>query len=69
MLVGDHGSESHAQAVQQLSILMEDVDLRSRCRRLAESRYSLAVGVSAYQELYEELGGGCHSPETPGEGC
>src|SRR4029077_1656303 len=46
-----HGcAEPHyASAAERLRRLLQDPDLSDRCRRLAESRYSVDLGVNAYQ--------------------
>jgi len=58
VLVDDHTPAAHQHAIQDLSRLLADAATTGRCRRLAETRYSLAVGVSSYKELYEELARG-----------
>ena len=35
-----------------------DPVLSERCRRLAETRYSVELGVDAYRQLYDELTAG-----------
>jgi glycosyltransferase involved in cell wall biosynthesis len=43
------------QYVKELLQLLEDRDLPSRCRNLAETEYSLTNGVSRLSKVYEEL--------------
>lgn len=54
--VPDHSLGSHTRAIQDMVRFRQDPLTESRCRALAENRYSLAVGVSRYLELYKELG-------------
>jgi len=39
----------------ELFQLLDDEDLPSRCRRLAENEYSLGDGVDRLAEVYKEL--------------
>jgi hypothetical protein len=43
------------QYVMELFQLLDDKDLPSRCRRLAENEYSLTDGVDRLTEVYKEL--------------
>ncbi len=43
------------QAARRLRALVDDPDTPARCRRLAETRYSLENAVNAYHDLYREV--------------
>jgi len=42
-------------ALRRVARLLENPVLSERCRRLAETRYSVELGVDAYRQLYDEL--------------
>lgn len=46
---------SYRRAARELRALLDDDDVRARCRRLAEVHYGLAAAVTAYLDLYQEL--------------
>lgn len=58
VLLDGFSDAAYAVAARRLKRLLEDPDLAGRCRRLAETRYSVDVGVKAYQQLYIELATG-----------
>jgi glycosyltransferase involved in cell wall biosynthesis len=55
ILVDGFSETAYSVAVRRLKGLLEDPDVSKRCRRLAETRYSLDLGVDAYRGLYTEL--------------
>jgi hypothetical protein len=50
---------------RRLEVLVEDRSPYKRCRRLAETRYNVDVGVEVYHEL-SKLGGGTIPTERGG---
>lgn len=44
------------QSLMDLDALLQDPDIANRCRALAESKFSLGVGVKAYGQIYDALG-------------
>jgi len=62
VLVDGFDEASYARAAGRLEELLRDPDVAGRCRRVAERRYALAAGVTAYHDLYLELSrGGDHA--------
>ena len=57
VLVDDFSEIAYSAAARRLKSLLEDPDLSQRCRRLAETRYSVDLGADAYHALYVELTG------------
>jgi len=57
VLLEDFSEAAYSAAARRLGRLLEDPGLSERCRRLAETRYSVDLGVNAYRELYLELVG------------
>jgi glycosyltransferase involved in cell wall biosynthesis len=55
VLLEDFSEAAYSAAAQRLGRLLEDPGLSERCRRLAETRYSVDLGVNAYRGLYLEL--------------
>jgi glycosyltransferase involved in cell wall biosynthesis len=55
VLVDGFSEAAYSAAVRRLKGLLEDPGLSERCRRLAETRYSVDLGVDAYHALYSEL--------------
>lgn len=55
ILIDSFSDAAYLDAGRRLHSLLQDAELSSRCRRLAESRYGLALGVNGYQELYREI--------------
>jgi glycosyltransferase involved in cell wall biosynthesis len=55
VLVDGFSGAAYLAAVRRLKGLLEDPGLSGRCRRLAETRYSVHLGVDAYHGLYTEL--------------
>jgi glycosyltransferase involved in cell wall biosynthesis len=55
VLIEDFSEGAYVAAAQRLGRLLEDPGLSERCRRLAETRYSVDRGVYAYRALYLEL--------------
>jgi glycosyltransferase involved in cell wall biosynthesis len=55
VLVDGFSEPDYASAARRLQRLLQDTDLSDRCRRLAESRYSVELGVNAYRNLYDEI--------------
>jgi len=41
--------------VAELFALLEDPDLASRCRRTAETLFSLETGTAAFRQLYDQI--------------
>jgi hypothetical protein len=58
VFVDGFSEAAYSVAVRRLARLIGDPGLSERCRRLAETRYSLELGVAAYRELYDELTAG-----------
>lgn len=52
----DHQS-SWPAVVQKLEMLLQDPELKSRCRRVAERQFGLAEGASEYLRIYDEMAG------------
>ncbi len=55
VLVDGFSDAAYSGAVRRLKGLLEDPGVSGRCRRLAETRYSVDLGVEAYHGLYTEL--------------
>jgi glycosyltransferase involved in cell wall biosynthesis len=55
VLVDSFSDAAYSDAALRLKGLLEDPDLSGRCRRLAETRYSVDLGVDMYRQLYAEL--------------
>jgi glycosyltransferase involved in cell wall biosynthesis len=55
VLVDGFTPEAYRRAAERLRDLRRDPGTAARCRRLAETRYSLDAGVTAYHELYRVL--------------
>lgn len=55
VLVDGFSEAAYSAAVRRLKGLLEDPGLSERCRRLAETRYSVDLGVDTYHGLYMEL--------------
>ena len=55
VLVDGFSDAAYSDAACRLKGLLEDPGLSGRCRRLAETRYSVDIGVDAYHGLYTEL--------------
>jgi glycosyltransferase involved in cell wall biosynthesis len=55
VLVDGFSDAAYSDAALRLKGLLEDPGLSGRCRRLAETRYGLDLGVDAYHGLYTEL--------------
>ena len=55
VLVDSFSEAAYSAAVRRLKGLLEDPGLSERCRRLAETRYSVDLGVDAYYALYTDL--------------
>lgn len=55
VLVDELTHKAYAEAGERLQRLLQDPDLPFRCRRVAESRFDLELGIRAYCELYQEL--------------
>ena len=58
VLVDGFSETEFSDAARRLRRLLEDPGLSERCRRLAETRYSVELGVDAYRQLYDELTAG-----------
>jgi glycosyltransferase involved in cell wall biosynthesis len=67
VLVDGFSEAAYSDAALRLKGLLEDPDLAGRCRRLAETRYSVDLGVGAYHGLYTELVTGA-APLAPERG-
>jgi glycosyltransferase involved in cell wall biosynthesis len=55
VLIDGFSEAAYSAALRRLKGLLEDPGLSGRCRRLAETRYSVELGVDAYHGLYTEL--------------
>jgi glycosyltransferase involved in cell wall biosynthesis len=55
VLVDGFSDAAYSDAALRLKGLLEDPGLSKRCRHLAETRYSIDLGVDAYHSLYIEL--------------
>jgi glycosyltransferase involved in cell wall biosynthesis len=55
VLVDSFSDRAYADAGRRLQRLLQDPNLADRCRRLAETRYSLDLGTESYCQLYREL--------------
>lgn len=55
ILVDGFSGVAYSAAVRRFNDLLEDPHLSERCRRLAETRYSVDLGVGAYHGIYTEL--------------
>jgi glycosyltransferase involved in cell wall biosynthesis len=55
ILVDSFSDEAYTNAWRRLDDLLQDPGLAHRCRRLAESRYGLDLGIQTYEQLYVEL--------------
>jgi glycosyltransferase involved in cell wall biosynthesis len=55
VLVDGFSDAAYSEAALRLKGLLEDPDLSGRCRRLAETGYSVDLGVNVYHGLYTEL--------------
>lgn len=60
VLVEDFTEDAYHRAAQRLLGLLKDPETPARCRRLAETRFSLDSAVRAYHDLYRLLAGGSH---------
>ena len=58
VLVDGFSEAAYLAAARRLGRLLKDPGLSGRCRRLAETRYSVELGVDAYRQLYDELTAG-----------
>jgi len=58
VLVDGFSEGAYSAAARRLGGLLEDPGLSERCRRLAETRYSVDLGVNAYRELYAKMTAG-----------
>jgi glycosyltransferase involved in cell wall biosynthesis len=67
VLVDGFSDAAYSDAALRLKGLLEDPGLSGRCRRLAETRYSVDLGVDAYHGLYTELVTGA-APLAPERG-
>ena len=55
VLVDGWSKCDYVNAARRLGRLLQDPDVSDRCRRLAQSRYSVEIGVNLYRELYDEI--------------
>jgi glycosyltransferase involved in cell wall biosynthesis len=55
VLVNGFSEAAYSAAARRLGHLLEDPRLTERCRRLAEKRYAVALGVESYRKLYVDL--------------
>lgn len=58
VFVDGFSEAAYSVAIRRLARLLKDPGLSERCRRLAEARYSVELGVDAYRRLYGELTAG-----------
>jgi glycosyltransferase involved in cell wall biosynthesis len=52
ILVEAFSEAAYRDAGRRLQLLLRDPELPNRCRRLAETRYGLTLGVEQYRQLY-----------------
>jgi hypothetical protein len=64
VLVDGFSETAYSAAARRLKDLLESPGLSKRCRRLAETRYNVDLGVNAYHRLYVELVAGTGSVES-----
>lgn len=62
VLVEDLTPQALATALDALEALLADPDLPVRCRRVAETLFSLAAGTEAYRRLYTGILAGDAAP-------
>ena len=55
VLVDGFSEAAYLAAARRLGRLLEDPGLSERCRRLAETRFGVDLGVNAYHRLYVDL--------------
>jgi glycosyltransferase involved in cell wall biosynthesis len=67
VLVDTFSESGYLAAARGLKRLLEDPGLADRCRRLAETRYGVDLGVDAYDGLYAEVATGA-MPIAPQQG-
>lgn len=56
VVLSDFSTAEYENALDQLERLWADPTLASRCRRIAESYFSLQLGVDRYWAIYQRLG-------------
>ncbi|MBY6016080.1 glycosyltransferase [Qipengyuania gaetbuli] len=55
VILDGSGSDQIKAALRDLNELMQDPDLKKRCRATAETVFSLETGTGAYRELYSSI--------------
>lgn len=55
VIVADHTEAEYRRAARELRLLLEDNDLRARCRRAAEEHYALVPACERQMALYREV--------------
>jgi glycosyltransferase involved in cell wall biosynthesis len=55
VVLEDLSASAKQRGIERLFKLLEDPDLASRCRHVAERRFSLEQGVATYRRIYEGL--------------
>jgi len=55
VLVDSFADSAYANAGRRLQQLLRDSTLAERCRRLAETCYSVDLGIESYRQLYHEM--------------
>ena len=56
VILSEFSVEAYKKALNELEGLWADPTLGSRCRRLAETYFSLQLGVDRYWAIYQRLG-------------
>lgn len=55
VVIRDDTDEGLEDAVDRVSRMIRDPEVRARCRHTAERIFSLSVGTSSYQNLYDQM--------------
>jgi glycogen synthase len=55
VVLSEFSEEAYDSALDQLETLWADPTLALRCRRVAESHFSLQLGVGRYWAIYQRL--------------
>lgn len=55
VVIKDHTDLSYLEAFNELKLLLKDTDLTARCRRAAETHYSLDLACKDIYSLYKQL--------------
>ena len=55
VILNSLSDEDISKAFEELTLLQQDPELSLRCRRTAETIFSLEAGIESYQQLYSEI--------------